>query len=89
MAAQGWGRRAHPPLGTTPDHRGQRTRDLATKCQTFSNGERISFPVGNSAKSLISWQLRNMSLERGSPRQEKLSGNPSGGILAETPHRTS
>lgn len=55
----------------------------------FSHGERISFPAGNSARSLISWQLRNMSLERGSPRQEKLSGNPSWGILAETPHRTS
>lgn len=41
----------------------QVTNGPVTKCHVVSHRERIDFPAGNIARSLISWQLRNMSLE--------------------------
>ena len=52
-------------LNNTSEQGEQVTNGLAANCHVVSQGGRISFPAGNTARSLISWQLRNMSLERG------------------------
>lgn len=52
-------------LNNTPEQGGEITCGLITKCHVANHRQRISFPAGNTARSLISWQLRNTSLERG------------------------
>lgn len=52
-------------LNNTSEQGEQVTNGLRTNCHVVSHRERISFPTGTTARSLISWQLRNMSLERG------------------------
>lgn len=63
-----WGegqKKADGRLHNTSTQGEQVTNGLVTNCHVVSHGERISFFAGNTARSLISWQLRNMSLERG------------------------
>lgn len=52
-------------LSNTSEQGEQVTNGLRTNCHAVSHRERISFPTGNTARSLISWQLRNNELGRG------------------------
>jgi hypothetical protein len=66
---ESWGggeaEKADDHFHNTSEQGGQVTNGPVTKCHVVNHGERIPFPDGNTARSLISWQLRNMSLERG------------------------